>query len=49
MAFGGPCHEGEEWTCGGCERVQCNRCDGIDNRSGLCWSCYSTEDPEGAA
>lgn len=49
MPFGGPCHNGEEWTCAGCERIQCQRCDGIDNGSGLCWSCHEQEDDGDAA
>lgn len=44
-----PCHDDEEWTCVGCERIQCNLCDGIGNGSGLCWACYNDEDPETAA
>lgn len=43
------CHEGEEWTCAGCLRRQCRRCDGIAGDEVLCWSCANTEDPESAA
>lgn len=46
------CHpdRGMAWTCiaEGCGAVLCNYCDGIDNGSGLCWSCFGAE-PDGAA
>lgn len=49
MAFSVPCHDGDEWTCLGCERVQCNRCDGIGGDEHLCWECANQEDPEEGA
>jgi hypothetical protein len=47
MPFGVPCHDDEEWTCVGCERIQCHLCDGIPSNEDepLCWACFQTEDP----
>lgn len=46
-----PCHPGDDWRCAaeGCGRLQCRRCDGIPNDSGLCWACFNEEDPKDAA
>jgi hypothetical protein len=43
MAYQRPCHEGDEWTCLGCDRVQCNRCDGTAGEELLCWGCFDVE------
>lgn len=50
MPFGVPCHDGEEWVCEGCQRIQCRLCDGIPNEEEvLCWACFTTEPPGDAA
>jgi hypothetical protein len=45
------CHPGRDmgWRCAGCRALMCDWCDGTDNGSGLCWSCFNEEDPETAA
>lgn len=39
------CHLGRDmaWRCAGCDALLCDWCDGTDNGSGLCWSCFNTE------